>query len=104
MTTQSMAQRIMDHILGVVFKLPSPNVLKTAFDHGMYISPEAFITEMDKTLLKYIDNTSALKTIPLGVSGLLKSFKRLVAHLVLQGATINNDFWINIMHGDYVAF
>ena len=106
MTTQLKAQHIMDNILGVVFKLPSPNVLEKALDHSMYISLEDFITETDKTLniLKYIDNTGALKTIPLGASGLIKSFKRLVAHLVLQGAIINHDFWINITHGDYDFF
>ena len=96
----------MDHALRVVFNLQPNNVLEKALDHGMYIMPEDFITEMDKTLdnLKYPDNTSALKTLPSGASGMLKSFKRLVAHLVLQGATIDNNFWINITHGDYDSF
>ena len=39
----------MDHVLGVVFKLPSDNVLKRALDHSMYILPEDFITETDDT-------------------------------------------------------
>ena len=35
---------------------------------------------------------------------MLKSFKRLVAHLVLQGAIIDDNFWINITKRDYNTF
>ena len=106
MTTQSKTQHIMDHVLGVVFTLPSDNVLERALDHSMYILLESFITETDKTLtdLKYPDNTSAIQQLPSGASGMLKSFKRLVAHLVLQGATLDDDFWINITKRDYDTF
>ena len=106
MTTQSQAQHIMDHVLGVVFKLPPNNVLQKALDYGMYILLEDFITQTDKTLdnLKYLDSTGALQTLPSGISGMLKSFKSLVAYLVLQGATIDNNFWTNITRGDYYRF
>ena len=106
MTTRSKAQKIMDHVLCVVFALQPNNVLERALDHGMYILPESFITEMDKTLtdLKYPDDTGAIQPLPSGASGMLKSFKRLVAHLVLQGAIIDDNFWINITKRDYNNF
>jgi len=40
----------MDHLLGIVFGLPSPNPFQEALDHNMYAAPEDFITETDKTL------------------------------------------------------
>ena len=85
----------MDHLLGVVFGLLSP---KKALDHNMYVVPEDFIMETDKTLdnLKYCNNNNALVTMPPGTSGLLKSFKHFVAYQVSHGAIIDKDDWLTI--------
>ena len=92
----------MDHLLGVVFALPSPNPLQKALDHSMYVSPEDFITETDKTLedLKYPDDNGALVTIPSGTSSLLKSLKQFVAYQVSQGVTFDEDDWAAITQKD----
>ena len=96
----------MDHVLQVVFNLKPDSILERALEHELYVSPEAFISEPDETLtdLKYPDDTGAIKPLPSGASGLLKSFKRFVAHLVLQGATIDDNFWTNITKREYDTF
>ena len=72
----------------------------------MYVAPEDFITETDKTLedLIYLDDSGALVTILPRTSGLLKPLKHFVAYQVSQGVTINKDDIVNITQKKFNSF
>ena len=59
MTLQSQTQPIMEHILQVVFALPSDSPLQKMLSYNMYVTPEDFIMESDAILdsLEYPDDS-----------------------------------------------
>src|SRR5688500_1393150 len=105
MTTQSKAQLIMDHLLGVVFDSKPDTPIAKALEYNGYVAPEDFLMEKDDTLeaLTYEDDKGFVE-ISKQVAGLLKTFKQFVAHHNTQGPPFKEDDWIKITRVEFHRF
>src|SRR5687768_4594909 len=103
MTTQSKAQLIMDHLLGVVFDSKPDTPVAKALEYNGYVAPEDFLMERDETLdaLTYEDDKEKFVEISKQGAGLLKTFKQFVAHHNTQGPPFEEDDWIKITWADF---
>src|SRR6187549_3534209 len=104
----SRAQRadIMTHILENIFDQDPDSPLHKSLQHNGILSPHDLCAE-DETQFdgyKYPTDAKKLDTLTRGSIGLLKSFKRFVAHRTTLGQPIGNPDWLSITKDEFHDF
>jgi hypothetical protein len=94
----SRAQRadIMTHILENIFDQDPDSNLHKSLKHNGILSPHDLCAEDEAQFdgYKYPTDTKKLDTLTRGSIGLLKSFKRFVAHKTALGQPIGDTDWL----------